>query len=88
MYSYRYINRFAQLGYISYTLIIEDLEDPTQPTARLEKTFNMSEDQLDDDVLAKAAQVEIQNLVQWIANNPLQTEDPSQIVIDDSGDGG
>jgi hypothetical protein len=87
MYSYRYINKFIQLGVINYTLIIEDLEDPTRQTLRVEKSFNLSVDQLDDDVLAKAAQVEILNLVNGVYAVPEVTPDDGTQPDDDSEDG-
>lgn len=60
MYRYRYINKHIQFGCASYTLVLEDLEgDMTIPTIRIEKTFNIDPELIDDDFLYNEARKDI-----------------------------
>lgn len=59
MYSYRYINKFYQFGETNYTLILEDLDSDPIKVVRIDKTFQKSPDEIDDEFLYQEARKEI-----------------------------
>lgn len=61
MYTYQYINKLEQLGWVSYTLILTDL-DEIGPDVRIEKTFrsDISSSELQDVAIAEIERVVVE----------------------------
>jgi len=74
MYRYRYINPHYQFGQMNYSLILEDLEDG-MPLVRIEKCFNVSPNEIDDNFLANQANIDILNAIQAYNDSQLNTVD-------------
>lgn len=77
MIAYRYINKNKQPKYMSYTLLIED-EDKIlfQDTIRIEKTFKVDYNQIDEEFLRNEAKKEIER-IKYELENPIIIEEVS-----------
>jgi hypothetical protein len=80
MYRHRYINILSQFGRTSCTLILDDLEG-NMPTIRLEKEFNMTADQLDNEILYQEASKEIR-----ASQQAYDEQQATSIIADETGD--
>jgi len=69
MYTSRYINKHYQFGETNYTLILEDLEGG-KPTYRIEKTFKLSPDEIDQEFLYQEAKKEISRILIELEQEP------------------
>jgi len=74
MYSYRYINRLAQFGCVTYTLLIENLVDQSAEPYRVEKKFRVCADSVDSEFLHKEAKKEIAVMLSTPAPQPIPIE--------------
>ena len=91
MYSYRYINPQYQFGVTSFTLVLEDLDTPTNPVLRIDKSFNVDSSMIDDDFLYQQARPDIiaaNQLDPTVVQVPDKFADVAETPYVDPGDGG
>jgi hypothetical protein len=72
MITYRYINKNKQPSYVTYTLLIDD-EDKLkiQDIIRIEKTFKIDYNLIDEEFLRAEAKVEIDRIM-YELENPIE----------------
>ena len=84
-YEWRYINRQVFPNSVSYTLLIEDTDNDEEIASyRIEKSFKLSVNQIDEEFLRKEAKAEIKRIIEEIQNPFVLPEIP---IIQDVTDG-
>jgi len=68
-YAYRYINKQVFQNSVTYTLLIEDTDgDEEIASYRVEKSFKVDSNQIDEEFLRKEAKLEISRIMEDAAN--------------------
>lgn len=82
MYSYRYINEHYQFGETNYSLILEDLDSDPIKIVRIDKTFKLSPNEIDQEFLYQEARKEIIRVIYEDSLDPVVT---NKEKIDEQG---
>jgi len=82
VYIYRYINKLHQFDRTEYTLILEDLEKPSVEPIRIQKTFLISPNLIDEEFLFQEAKKEMLQVVTTF--EPIRAEDTEKVTDGDA----
>lgn len=63
-YNYRYINKQVFSNSVSYTLLLEDVDQDGEDLVRIEKTFKLDDKQIDEEFLRFEAKKEIDRILE------------------------
>jgi hypothetical protein len=83
-YEWRYINRQITKSSVSYTLLIEDTDNDEEISSyRIEKSFKLAPEQIDQEFLRTEAKKEIKRIIEETENPFVLPDIPIEVPVDD-----